>query len=89
MLFIEYDVDEEGLIEVVAVVDAYEEDDLDPGATEWIAWRNSFEDGGHGFVAVPQDLEEAIEADHDPGELLDRIEKLIVTDRIAKEATSD
>ena len=84
MLFIEYDVDDAGLIEVVAVIDAFDEDGLDPDASEWIDWRNSFEDAGHGCVAVPVEIEEAIDAPESPSEVLDRIEMLILADRISK-----
>ena len=89
MLFIEYDVDDAGLIEVIAVIDAFEQDGLDPDASEWIDWRKSFEDAGHGCVGVPVELEEAIDAEQSPTELLDRIEMLILADRSSKGATHE
>ena len=89
MLFLEYDVDEAGMIEIVAVIDAFEEDGNDPDASEWRAWRSTLSDAGHGFVAVPDDLEAAIEDERDPGEVLDLIEELILADRRTKEAEGE
>jgi hypothetical protein len=57
MLFIEYDVTEDGQIELVALINAIEEDGDDPDGEAWLTWRRSHEDGGHGSAPVlPEDL---------------------------------
>ena len=44
MLFIEYDVNGQGEIELVALVNATEEDGQDPDGEAWMAWRRTHED---------------------------------------------
>ena len=39
MLFIEYDVTAQGEIELVALINATEEDGADPDGADWMAWR--------------------------------------------------
>ena len=44
MLFIEYDVGDDGMIEVVGLINAIEENDEDPLGEDWMSWRQSFDD---------------------------------------------
>ena len=53
MLFIEYDVTSDGMVELVALIDAVEEDGADPDGQAWIEWRRTHEDAGMGCAAVP------------------------------------
>jgi len=46
VLFIEYDVTADGTIELVALVNAVEEDGQDDDGATWLAWRASHEDAG-------------------------------------------
>lgn len=89
MLFIEYDVGEDGVIEVVGLVNAIEENDEDPSGEAWMAWRaGSFDDKGMGCVGVsPGDLS-LMEATEDPDELAGIVERIILADRQAKEDVS-
>ena len=50
MLFIEYDVGDDGMIEVVGLINAIEENDEDPLGEDWMSWRQSFDDNGLGCV---------------------------------------
>jgi hypothetical protein len=84
MLFVEYDVDQEGMIEIVALINAIEEDDLDRDGAQWLAWRSSHEDGGFGCVAVPMELLEKMENTEDANELRSLVEALVVEDHTAK-----
>ena len=54
MLFIEYDVDDDGVIELVALINAVEEGGEDPDGTAWMAWRSAMEDGGDGLRRGPR-----------------------------------
>jgi len=85
VLFIEYDVDDRGAIELVALINAVEEDGEDPEGEAWWAWRATHEDGGLGCVVVaPADLR-AMESTEDPGELRAIVERVILADRATKE----
>ena len=54
MLFIEYDVTPQGEIELVALINAVEENGDDVDGTDWLAWRAAeFDDNGLGCVGVP------------------------------------
>ena len=86
MLIIEYDVDSNGLCEVLALIDATAEDGHDPDGTLWLEWRNSFEDEGHGFVRVPDEDVRLIDGTDDKEELIAIVERVILTDRKSKEA---
>lgn len=85
MLAIEYDVGEDGLVELVALVNAVDEAGDDPGGEAWLAWRRAHEDGGMGCAAVaPEDLA-AMEATDDPDALRAIVERVVMADRQAKE----
>lgn len=89
MLFIEYDVDGQGQIELVALINAIEEEGLDVDGSDWLGWRRSeFDDDGAGCVGVtPEDLA-AMETTSDPAELRSIVERIILADRADKEAAS-
>ena len=88
MLFIEYDVTASGEIELVALINAVEEEGQDPDGAEWMAWRsNTFEDDGLGCVAVrPAELE-LMEQTEDPDQLRAMVERIVLADRATKERT--
>ena len=85
MLFIEYDVNSDGAIEVVALVNAVEEDDQDPEGTAWLSWRAAHDDDGMGCVGVPPADLEAMESTEDPEVLRAIVERVILADRARKE----
>jgi hypothetical protein len=88
MLFIEYDVDTDGMIEVVGLINAIEENDDDPHGEAWLAWRGSLDDEGMGCVGVwPDDLA-VMESTEDPDELNSIVERIILADRAAKETSA-
>jgi hypothetical protein len=84
-LAIEYDVTPEGVIELVGLINAVEEDGTDPDGEAWLAWRRAHEDGGLGCVLVPQGELSRMEATEDPNELRAIVEGVILADRRAKE----
>ena len=85
MLFIEYDVNTAGEIELVALVNAVEEDGQDPEGMAWLAWRATHEDGGLGCAAVsPADLE-AMESTSNAEDLRAIVERVVLADRATKE----
>jgi hypothetical protein len=85
LLFIEYDVTASGEIELVALINAVEEDRQDPDGTAWMAWRSTaFEDDGLGCAGVrPAELE-LMEQTEDPEQLRDIVERIILSDRATK-----
>ena len=85
MLFIEYDVDDDGMIELVALINAVEEDGEDPDGTAWLAWRSAMEDGGMGCVGVPDRGLRMMEETEDPAELSRIVEGIVLADRETKE----
>jgi hypothetical protein len=86
VLFIEYDVDGDGQIELVALINAVESDDQDPDGEAWLSWRCSeFDDGGLGCVAVAPDHLERMESAEGPVELRSVVEAIILSDRAGKE----
>ncbi len=85
-LAIEYDVTPEGEIELVALINAVEEDGDDPDGEAWLTWRMGHEDGGMGSVLVPPETLARMEATEDPDELRAIVERLVLADRQAKEA---
>lgn len=85
MLAIEYDVTPEGVIELVALVNAVDEEGDDPDGEAWMEWRKSHDDGGLGCVAVPPEDVAAMEATEDPEQLRAIVERVILADRAGKE----
>lgn len=85
MLFIEYDVNPEGEIELIALINAIEEDGEDPDGEAWLAWRSEFEDGGMGCVGVPPGDLRLMEETENPDELRAIVERVILADRSTKE----
>ena len=88
MLFIEYDVTPEGWIDIVALIDAVEENDADPDGADWMAWRaEAFDDDGLGCVGVAPSQLALMEQTDDPDELRAIVERIILADRATKERT--
>jgi hypothetical protein len=87
-LAIEYDVTPEGVIELVGLINAVEEDGTDPDGEAWLTWRRAHDDGGLGCVIVPPAELSRMEATEDPEELKAIIETVILADRRAKEVPS-
>jgi len=85
MLFIEYDVNPQGEIELVALINAVEEDGQDPDGEAWLAWRQDQEDGGMGCVGVPPDELVVMGGDGGPEQLRSIVERIILADRATKE----
>ena len=86
MLFVEYDVRPDGEIELVALVNAVDEDGQDPDGSSWLAWRVAeFDDEGLGCVGVPPTDLTLMEQTDDPDELRAIIERVILADRSVKE----
>jgi hypothetical protein len=86
VLFIEYDVTAQGAIEVVALINAVEENGEDADGTDWLAWRVAeFDDDGLGCVGVPASQLAVMETTDDPDELRTVVERIILADRATKE----
>lgn len=86
MLFIEYDVDDHGYIDLVALINAVEEDDADRDGSAWLAWRRTHDDAGLGCAPVTPDDLAVLEATDDPARLRAEVERIVLADRAAKEA---
>jgi len=84
-LAIEYDVTPDGVIELVALINAVEEDGADPDGKAWLAWRRTHDDGGHGCVLVPAGDVARMEAEQDPDALRAIVERVVLSDRREKE----
>ncbi len=85
MLVIEYDVTPEGVVELVAFINAVEEDGGDPDGEDWMAWRRNHEDAGMGCAPVPPAELARMEATEDADDLRKIVERVILADRRAKE----
>ena len=86
MLFIEYDVTAAGEIELVALINAIEENGGDSDGADWMAWRAAeFDDDGMGSVGVPVAQLALMEQTDDADELRAIVERIILDDRAAKE----
>ncbi len=86
VLFIEYDVTPEGSIELVALINAVEENGADPHGEDWMTWRvEAFEDDGLGCVGVPPSELALMERTDDADGLRAIVERVILADRAAKE----
>ena len=88
MLFIEYDVLDNGQIELVALVNAVEDDGADPDGEVWITWRQSHDDGGYGCAPVPPEDLALMESTEDADELAAIVERVILADRLTKETVT-
>ncbi len=86
MLFIEYDVDDDGVVELVALINAVEETGADPDGAAWLAWRSAMDDGGMGCVGVGEADLRTMEETEDPEELSRLVERIVLADRAVKEA---
>jgi hypothetical protein len=86
LLFIEYDVSAAGEIELVALVNAVDEDGNDRDGSAWMQWRvDEFDDDGLGCVGVdPADLA-LMERTDDPAALRAIVERIVLDDRARKE----
>jgi hypothetical protein len=86
LLFIEYDVTPQGAIEVVALINAVEENGHDADGSDWMAWRAAeFDDNGLGCVGVPTSQLALMEETEDADGLRAIVESIILADRAAKE----
>jgi hypothetical protein len=85
VLFVEYDVTPDGIIELVALINAVEEEGADPDGEAWLEWRKSHEDGGIGCAPIPPAEVTRMEATENPDELRAIVEKVILADRRTKE----
>jgi len=73
------------LLELVALVNAVEEDGQDPDGHAWLAWRTTHEDGGMGCAAVsPADLA-TMESAATAEDLRAIVERVVLADRATKE----
>ncbi len=84
-LAIEYDVTPDGEIELVALINAVDEDGDDPDGEVWLRWRKGHEDAGMGTCLVPREVLAQMEATEDPAELRALVEQVVLSDRRAKE----
>lgn len=85
MLAVEYDVTSDGLVELVALINAVDEEGSDPEGEAWLRWRSSQEDAGLGCAPIPPAELARMEATGDPEELRAIVESVILADRRAKE----
>jgi len=85
VLFIEYDVGDDGMIEVVGLINAIEENDEDPLGEDWMSWRQSFDDEGMGCVGVSAEDLFLMESTDDVEQLQTIVERIILADRATKE----
>ncbi len=85
MLFIEYDVTVDGEIDVIALINAIEENDEDPDGEAWLAWRCTYDDEGLGCAPVPSGELAEMEATTDPAVLRSIVERVVLADRRTKE----
>jgi hypothetical protein len=88
MLFIEYDVTSEGLVELVGLINAEEQNGADPDGEAWMKWRRSHEDEGLGCAPVPPEDLRLMESTEDPEELRAIVERIVLADRAEKEAAA-
>ena len=88
MLFIEYDVAPDGMMKVVALINAVDSDGEDPEGAAWLAWRRTqFEDRGLGCAAVDPAALVRMESAQDPDALRAVVEEILLADRSTKESS--
>ncbi len=85
MLAVEYDVTPEGIVELIALINAVEDNGADPDGEAWLAWRKSHDDEGLGCAPIPQVDVARMEATDDPVALRTIVENVILADRRSKE----
>lgn len=86
MLFIEYDVTPTGEIELVALINAVEENGDDIDGSDWMTWRAAdFDDDGLGSVGIPAAQLALMEQTDDADQLRAIVERVILADRATKE----
>jgi hypothetical protein len=86
LLCIEYDVAPDGGIELVALINAVDEDGDDPDGEAWLAWRRrTFDDEGFGCAAVGDDDLALLESTEDAVSLRAIVERIVLADRGTKE----
>jgi hypothetical protein len=86
VLFIEYDVTPQGAIDLVALINATEENGDDADGAAWMAWRvEQFDDDGLGCVGVSPSELALMEETEDVEQLRAIVERLILADRATKE----
>lgn len=85
MLAVEYDVAEDGLIHVVAVIEAVDEEGVDLEGEAWIRWRRAHSDEGHGCVVLSPTEFKLIGDTEDEDELRRITEMAILRDRQGNE----
>jgi hypothetical protein len=73
------------MIEIVALINAIEEDGLDDDGQVWLAWRSTHEDEGMGCVAVSHADLTVMESTENPEELGAIVERVVLADRAKKE----
>jgi hypothetical protein len=86
VLFIEYDVTEEGAIELVALINAAERNGEDADGSAWLGWRvATFDDDGLGCVGVTPEELALLEETDDPAQVRAIVEGIVLADRATKE----
>jgi hypothetical protein len=89
MLFIEYDHDDEENVQLIALIDASEENDEDPSGEHWLEWRRSLDDKGIGCCPVTEADNERMDAIADPNELRHFVMGVVRADAAAKLAEAE
>jgi hypothetical protein len=88
LLFIEYDVTTQGDIELVALINAVEQNGDDADGADWMASRvAAFDDDGLGCVGVPPQQLAWMEETEDADQLRFIVERIVLHDRATKERT--
>ena len=86
MLFIEYDVDDDGRGRAGGAHQRRGGERRGPEGAAWLAWRSAMDDGGMGCVGVGQADLRTMEETEDPEELSCLVERIVLADRAVKEA---
>jgi len=75
----------DGVVELVALINAVDEEGTDPDGEAWLAWRRSHEDQGLGCAPIPPTELTRMETTEDPDELRAIVESVILADRRIKQ----